>query len=375
LIRFGISGAIALAALVLATVGSAATQGPRDDGQGGPRDEGRGASAGAVYTLTNSSGGNAVAVFGRANDGSLVAQGTVPTGGNGTGAGLGSQGALVLDRDRLFAVNAGSGSISELKITGHGLQLIATVPSGGLTPISLTVSGRLLYVLNAGGTPNITGFSVEGDSLTPIAGATRGLGPGASGPAEVAFSSDGRSLVVTEKGSSTIDVFSIGRKGLPSLAAASSSSGGTPFGFAFDNRNDLFVSEAAGSASSYALDGGLFPVSAAVSTNGQAAPCWLVVSNDGQYAYTANAGSGTISGFSIDHDANIALLDPSGVSADLGVGSHPLDEAISQDGRFLFILTDGRNGVTSARLNANGTLTVVGLFGSLPAGSVGLAAR
>src|SRR5258706_11038142 len=70
-------------------------------------------SAGSVYTLTNSPAGNAVAVFDRAFDGTLTPQGTYPTGGTGTGAGLGSQGALVLGKDgrELFAVNAASNSI------------------------------------------------------------------------------------------------------------------------------------------------------------------------------------------------------------------------------------------------------------------------
>jgi 6-phosphogluconolactonase (cycloisomerase 2 family) len=328
-----------------------------------------------VYTLTNSPAGNAVLAFARAADGSLSPRGSFATGGDGSGAALGSQGALVLSDDgrRLLAVNAGSDTISLFRVGPDGLALEDVAGSGGTQPVSVTVHGSLVYVLNAGGTPSITGFSLDGDSLIPIAGSTRALGPGSSGPAQVAFSSDGNSLVVTEKASSTIDVYSIGKKGLPSLAASSASSGGTPFGFAFDDHDDLFVSEAAGSASSYTLDGGLFPVSAAVSTQGQQAPCWLVVSKDGRYAYTANAGSGTISGFAIDADANLSLLQ-NGISADLGAGSHPLDEAISRDGRFLFNLTDGSHGITSARVNEDGSLSVVGLYGTLPAGSVGLAA-
>src|SRR4051794_35533122 len=61
---------------------------------------------GAVYVLTNSAAGNAVAVFDRAANGTLTAAGTVATGGLGTGAGTGSQGALALnDNGRwLFAV-------------------------------------------------------------------------------------------------------------------------------------------------------------------------------------------------------------------------------------------------------------------------------
>ena len=113
-----------------------------------------GAGRGAVYTLTNQVAGNAVAIFSRARDGSLTPAGAAPTGGAGTGAGLGSQGALALDDGgrRLFAVNAGSNEISSFAVAPDGgLTLVDRVASGGVTPISLTVHRGLLYALNAGG--------------------------------------------------------------------------------------------------------------------------------------------------------------------------------------------------------------------------------
>src|SRR5437764_4704585 len=95
--------------------------------------------SGAVYTLTNAPSGNAVLVFDRASDGALAPAGAFATGGNGTGAGLGSQGALALSEDRklLFAVNAGSNTVSELAVRPHGLDLVSTISSGGTLPISL----------------------------------------------------------------------------------------------------------------------------------------------------------------------------------------------------------------------------------------------
>ena len=80
-------------------------------------------------------------------------------------------------------------------------------------------------------------------------------------------------------------------------------------------------------------------ISGAVPT-GQGAPCWLVVSKNGRFAYTANGGGGTISGFSVGHDGSIALLDAT--AASLGATSHPLDTSISNDGKFLYNLTTGR---------------------------------
>jgi len=333
-------------------------------------------SPGAVYTLTNSPAGNAVAVFDRAADGTLTAAGSYSTGGLGTGAGLGSQGSIILSRggQRLFAVNAGSNSISELRVTHEGLQLVATVGSGGSTPISLTYLHHLLYVLNAGGAGNITGFVAKGNSLTPLAGSTRPLGAGSSGPAQVSFTPSGDALVVTEKTSQTIDTYAVGKSGVAGSPVVSPSAGATPFGFDFDQHGNLLVSEAGGSASSYAVgSGGATVISGAVPTH-QGAPCWLIASKDGRFAYTANAGSGTISGFSVAENGVIALLDSNGVTANLGVGSHPLDEAVSANGRFLYNLTDGKHEITGFLLGEDGSLTQVGAIGGLPVGADGLAA-
>jgi 6-phosphogluconolactonase (cycloisomerase 2 family) len=239
----------------------------------------------------------------------------------------------------------------------------------------VTVHKKLVYVLNAGGAGNITGFSSEHGNLTPIAGSTQQLGTGSAGPAQVSFSPDGRALVVSEKTSSTLDTYVVdkdGRAGTPSVFA---SVGVTPFGFDFDNRGDLLVSNASASASSYDLskDGSLSIISGAVATH-QAAPCWLVTSKDGRYAYTANAGGGTISGFAVGRDGSLTLLDANGATATIGAGSHPLDEAVSGNGRFLYNLTDGFHTISGFWIGEDGSLTPLGTIGGLPVGAIGLAA-
>jgi 6-phosphogluconolactonase len=331
---------------------------------------------GAVYTLTNSPAGNAVVAYDRAADGTLSPQGTFPTGGSGTGSGLGSQGAVVLSDDgrQLFAVNAASNSLSLFAVRADGLELRATAPSGGIRPISVTIYGNLLYVVNAGGAGNISGFVVGRDSLTPLAGSTEPLGAGSAGPAQVSFSPDGSALVVTEKASSTIDVYSVGLDGRAGAPVVSPSSGGTPFGFDFDNRGRLLVSNATGSASSYSLTGaGASVISGAVPTH-QGAPCWLVASKNGRYAYTANAGAGTISGFAVGHDGSLSLLDASGATGILGSTSHPLDEAVSNNGQYLYNLTDGLHTISTLAIAEDGSLTLTGSI-AVPTGAAGLAAR
>src|SRR3990172_13166042 len=72
------------------------------------------AASRAVYTITHAADGNEVAVYKRANDGSLSFEASYPTGGLGSGEGLGSQGAVILRENgrRLFVVNAGSNQVS-----------------------------------------------------------------------------------------------------------------------------------------------------------------------------------------------------------------------------------------------------------------------
>ena len=127
------------------------------------------AAAGAVYTLNNSSSGNAVLIFSRSADGQISPAGTVSTGGLGTGAGLGNQGAIAIDANKrfLFVVNAGSDNISAFRIQDNGLRLVGVTASRGKHPISLTVSRGILYVLNngaaTGGSDTIAGFG--GDEI------------------------------------------------------------------------------------------------------------------------------------------------------------------------------------------------------------------
>ena len=202
--------------------------------------------AGAVYVLTNQVN-NQVAAFRRTSKGILSFAGMFPTGGAGNPTPqppdpatdpLASQGALIISAGNRFllAVNAGSNQISVLKINKNDLTVVDLVNSGGIRPISLALHDDLLYVLNEGGTPNITGFTFEEDgTLTPLAGSTRPLiGGAAADPAQIGFSSDGSLLVVTEKAGNRINTYTIDDDGLPSAPINNASNGTTPFGFAFN---------------------------------------------------------------------------------------------------------------------------------------------
>src|SRR5581483_3262846 len=278
--RFAIRRAAAQAALILVALVAVVASG------GSTTAHADSGETGAVYTLTNEPTGNRVQIWNRAADGSLSPGGAVATGGLGTGAGLGSQGALVLSKNHrfLFAVNAGSNDVSALAIRGDHVILVDRIASGGARPISLTVRGDLLYVLNAGGAGNIAGFTVSSNGrLAALPGSVRALSGSATNPAQIQFAPNGRVLVVTEKATNLIDTFVLGHDGLPGTVLTHPSAGATPFGFAFDHEGRLFVSEAATSSlSSYDIDrtGQVHTLSAAVA-NHQLAACWVVVTENG----------------------------------------------------------------------------------------------
>src|SRR2546425_12946509 len=334
-----------------------------------------GGAAGAVYALTNSSDGNAVLVYQRGGDGLLTPAGSFATGGTGTGASLGSQGAVIVSDDHqlLFAVNAGSNSISSFRIRPDGLELVNTVPSGGTMPTSVAFFRGLLYVLNAGSPNNVSGFAVDRDgSVAPIAGSARPLSADSAGPAQVGFSDDGKVVIVTEKAMNRIDTYTVGTGGLLTGPLVHSSAGPTPFGFAVDKRNTLLVSEAGtgGGASSYRIgaDGSLEAVSS-MGMTGQRAACWAGVTKNGRYCYVTKAGARNSSGFAIAQDGSASLLNADGVTA--ATGGNPQDMALSLDSSYLYARVPVTGVIAIFRIRSDGSLDPLPSLTATPSGLVG----
>ena len=338
---------------------------------------------GAVYAMTNAAGGNSILIFDRAAGGTLTSAGSISTGGNGTGSGLGSQGALTLTRDQrwLLAVNAGSNSVSGFSVTPAGLDFRSKTPSGGTTPISVTIHNRVVYILNAG-TPNISGFRLASDgTLSAIPGSTQ-LINGATGPAQVAFDAEGEVLIVTDKPTNQIFTFQVNDQGVAGAPVAHVSNGATPFGFAIDQRDRVVVSDAHGgpggtsALSSYEVndDGSLRPIAGPVGTN-ELAACWVVITQNDKFTYTSDTASGVITGFSLARDGSLTILDPQGVSARTGAGSTPTDLALSENSQFLFSLNPGAATIAGWRIGSDGSLVFTGGATGIPASASGIAAR
>ncbi len=335
----------------------------------------------AVYTLSNDATSNAIFVYERASDGTLTPKDAYATGGKGTASGLGDQGALVFDAKSksLFAVNAGDDSISMMALHLDGsLSLVAKISSGGVKPISVTVSGDVVYALNAGDAPtpaNVSGFRVSPGGLERIAASTQPLGSASPAPAQIAFTPDGKMLVVTEKATDMIDTYAV-TDGVAAAPIVQASSGKTPFGFAFASKGQLVVSEAfggadgAGAASTYALtaDGHLVSKSASVVST-QSAPCWVTIAAN--RAYVTNTKSNTVSAYTIADDGAMTLL--GATAAQTGAG--PIDAAITEDAALLYTLDAKDHQISAFAIAADGTLTKRSALAGLPESAVGLVAR
>ncbi len=359
------------AAASLVPFGAAGASAP-GDGSGGSA----GGTNTSVYTETNQGAGNAVLAYHAKSDGSLVPIGSFPTGGLGTGASAGSQGGVTLaDANRVLAVvNGGSNSVSVFFVADSGRPvLLETIPSGGVDPISVTVHGLWLYVLNAGNSTtaaSIAGFDLFGGRAVNLPIATQPLNAAASSPEQISFSPDGRHLLVTEKASSTIDVFAVDRSGAAKPAVTTTVAGTAPYGFAFTPSGVAVVSEAAfGGLATFTIDpdGTLTQVSQVA--DGQLAACWVALTASGHEAFTTNAHSGTVSSYTVSAGGTLTLVNPA-VQASPGAGD--TDLAVGANSQ-LYISVQPQ--IAASAINPGGTLQAsTPVVSGLPAGTFGLAA-
>ncbi|HTT64862.1 MAG TPA: beta-propeller fold lactonase family protein [Bryobacteraceae bacterium] len=337
------------------------------------------APGGMLYTMNNAVSGNQVMAYTRAPNGVLTWAGSFATGGMGTGAGLGSEGSLTLSHDQnwIFAVNGGSNDVSVFSVAANGLTLTDTVATGGTTPVSVTSHRGLVYVVHSG-SDNIAGFRLSPDGkLTPVPGSMQSLSGTGVGPAQISFDPDGDMLVVTEKNTNLITTFRIGGGGAAMPGQSMTSSGMTPYGFAFSPRNQLFISEAFGGAanasavSSYRVDqsDALRLVAGSVK-NDQSAACWTVTDGGGRFVYVSNTGSNTLSSYVVEFNGQLALLQSQAAQT----GAAPTDMATSSNGRFIYTLGGGDGSITGDKVLADGILVGfnAGVTG-LPTSTVGLA--
>jgi hypothetical protein len=190
-----VAGAATIAAVAFTVPASATTSKGPDHGAGH-----------VVFVQNDNLAGNQIVAYDRSNSGALSLAGTYETGGLGGQLDgsvvdhLASQGSLTYDRGRneLYAVNAGSNSVSVFAVDGDRLSLRQVLSSRGAFPVSITVHDDAVYVLNALNGGTVQGYINAHGRLIPIRGWNRSLGldPTATPqfthtPGQVAFSPQG----------------------------------------------------------------------------------------------------------------------------------------------------------------------------------------
>jgi hypothetical protein len=324
----------------------------------------------AVFVQTDNTAGNTIVAYTRTASGGLQQAGSYPTGGNGgatNGSGvdhLSSEGSLAYDRRAglLYAVNAGSNTITAFVVRGDLLYRSQVISSGGQFPVSITFHGDQVFVLNAWGGASIAGFLQFGGHLIPVPAWTRDLGLGTSSstiftgtPGQIGFTPDGSQLVVTTKNAAnTVDVFADGLFGPSAQPTVTSLPGTIPFGFTFDQYGHLALDETGtGAVATFSLapDGTLTQLGTVAT--GEAATCWITAAPEGTL-YASNAGSATESILTTDPDGTITQLGT--VATDPGT----TDATVSSDGQYLYVQAGGPGNVDAYRIGPGGSLTETG---------------
>jgi 6-phosphogluconolactonase (cycloisomerase 2 family) len=327
-----------------------------------------GDSAGVVFVQTDGVDGNAIVAYDRRPDGSLRQAGTYSTGGKGGILGgsvvdhLASQGSLAYDSasQLLYAVNAGSDTITVFSVSRDRLTQRQVVASRGSFPVSVAVHGSLVYVLNARDGGSIQGYVRVGASLLPIPSWHRSLAldPNATpefthSPGQIAFTPDGQKLIVTTKANTdSVDVFDLDAFGSPSAQpVVTSLPGKVPFAVTFDSRGRLLVAEAGPNAvESFTISDDGHLASLAQVATGQAATCWIVGAGD--VFYVSNAASASVT--AVRADDTLSLLGKT------STGAGTVDAAITPDGSLLYVQTGAAGNVDAFRINTDGSLTAIG---------------
>ena len=323
-----------------------------------------------VFVQTDNTAGNQVVAYDRADNGTLTLADTYNTGGlGGVLSGsvvdhLASQGSLTFDRRNslLYAVNAGSNTVSVFSVRGDHLALHQVVSSGGIFPVSVAVHGNLVSVLNAEDGGSVQQYASFFGHLFALPGSNRALGldPTASPqfvntPGQVAFSPDGSKLIVTTKANGNdIDVFGVGFFGqLSASPVVNAEPGAVPFAITFDQAGHLVVAEAGANALATFTVNSDRTVSLIDSVGtGFAATCWVAPAQG--FLYSSNAGSANVSGYQSAPNGQLTLL------GEAGTDPGTVDASASANGQFLYVQA-GKNGIVDEfQVNASGTLTALG---------------
>jgi 6-phosphogluconolactonase len=335
-------------------------------------------SASTVFVMTNDAVKNEVLAYQRLHDGSFALKGSFATGGRGSGGTtdpLQSQGSLTLsgDHNLLFAINAGSGTISSFHVLGGLPILVDQEPTGGAFPVAVAEHNGTVYVLNAGGNGAIVAFRANRiGHLSQISNSTTLLTATNSGGSSISVSPNGNTLAVIEKVPENIDTFPINPDGTLGTVVINHSVTPGVFGVVFTLTGQLIVSEDqpngtdVSSISSYTIDanGTITAISQSVPSFGDG-NCWNAITPNGKFVYADNSATSSIAGFSVGSNGALTPIGAT-IVASYPAGTTNLDMVVSGDGNYLYTLNSGTGTVGIYSINSNGTLSNPGDIEGLP---------
>ncbi|EHK24734.1 uncharacterized protein TRIVIDRAFT_189996 [Trichoderma virens Gv29-8] len=335
----------------------------------------------AIYTISNGAQNSVIAL--PINSNGLLSQGTsTPTGGAGSNVlvvngnkkepaspdALVSQAALTVAGNFLFAVNAGSNTVTMFAIDPqHPTKLTMLgkpIPVPGEFPNTVAASAKnqLVCVGSTGAKSGIScaSFSARGigkmDQLRPVGlnQTTPPVGP-PSTISQVFFSGDEETLFATVKGNPATntagvlgvfpvdqpcdarDTASVSEEGkLTSVDGTIVVFGSSPI----QGSTDLFVTDAAFGAAILSVDAetGAASVKNKATIEGQKATCWVAISPDTNTAFVTDVG--------LDRIVEVSLTDASIKSVtDLSANGDPGLIDLRAAGSFVYALSPG-NGTT-----------------------------
>ena len=286
------------------------------------------ASARGLYVSTT---GGLVSAFSIKADGSLQSRGVPGTGGTLT-EGL----AITPNGQNLYVANFTTQNVAGFQIFPLGnIGALGTSPytTGYTTPLGVAPDpkGRWLFAWNHGQAINVSSINSDG-SLSNIAGSPFSLTSPSINPFDGSVSPDGSHLYVPN-----------------------------------ENNNPAAAPETV-SAYSVASDGSVTRIQTIASGNPavQSNPFGSSITPDGRFLYVSNpedGANGTISGFQVNGDGTLTTIDASpGVLGDwlnAAPGNHPLGQAISPDGKHLYVATRASSTVNAYTINGDGSLTPI----------------
>jgi 6-phosphogluconolactonase (cycloisomerase 2 family) len=305
-----------------------------------------------IYTMSNNVSSNSVIAFKRSDNGSLTMANTYKTGGKGIAGDIDDQHSLRSSGDFIFAANPGSNDITVFRKAMKGLEKVGQYASGGLNPVSLAISGSTLVVANQAvkeGTPNLATFKIGEDGSLKMMGMMKSNFKNGAGPADVDFAPDGKMVAVTygyqAENTSMVATFSLDDKGMLSKLSEAAAFG--PVGLSWNpNGNRIYVSTfRSASILSFEVGQNGKLMEPQMLKDTEAAACWTLVNAAGDRLYVANFVSNSISIYSLDEKGDAKFM--SAIKRPTVSGNDTKDLALSEDGKFLYVL-----GSTSKRIDA-----------------------